>query len=96
MSLAALWGAAAGASVQQPEPTEATRDIVHVTGDLYRAQNDTHFNAFLVTSQGIIMRDPINREFATWLRSELDQRFGAPVRWVLFTHHHWDHASGGG
>ncbi|WP_428103361.1 MBL fold metallo-hydrolase [Candidatus Rariloculus sp.] len=24
-----------------------------------------------------------------------DERFGVPVRYVLYSHHHWDHASGG-
>lgn len=71
------------------------RGIVQVEGDLYRAQNNAHFTVFLVTPEGIIVSDPINREFATWLRGELDARFGLPVRYVLYSHHHWDHASGG-
>jgi glyoxylase-like metal-dependent hydrolase (beta-lactamase superfamily II) len=50
---------------------------------------------FLVTSEGIIMSDPINRDFSTWLKAEIQQRFKRPVRYVLYTHHDWDHASGG-
>jgi len=71
------------------------RVITHVTGDLYRAQNNNHNSAFLVTPEGIIVADPLNTEFAEWLKQELDQRFGVPVRYVLYSHHHWDHASGG-
>ena len=37
---------AGSASAQQAEPT---RGIVNITGDLYRAQNNNHFNVFLVT-----------------------------------------------
>jgi glyoxylase-like metal-dependent hydrolase (beta-lactamase superfamily II) len=74
---------------------EVQRGIVQVDGDLYRAQNNQHFTVFLVTPEGIIVSDPINREFATWLRGELEQRFAVPVRYVLYSHHHWDHASGG-
>jgi glyoxylase-like metal-dependent hydrolase (beta-lactamase superfamily II) len=62
---------------------------------LYRARNDRHFTVFLVTADGIALSDPINREFSEWLRAELDERFGQPVRYVLYSHHHWDHASGG-
>ena len=72
-----------------------TRVITHVTGDLYRAQNNNHNSAFLVTPEGIIVVDPLNEAFAQWLKQELDQRFGVPVRYVIYSHHHWDHASGG-
>jgi glyoxylase-like metal-dependent hydrolase (beta-lactamase superfamily II) len=45
--------------------------------------------------EGIILSDPISTEFAQWLRGELERRFDVPVRYVLYSHHHWDHASGG-
>ncbi len=77
------------------EPEGPTRSITNITGDLYRAQNNAHFTVFLVTEEGIIMSDPINRDFSTWLRGELDTRFGQPVRYVLYSHSDWDHASGG-
>src|SRR4026208_917658 len=85
---------ASGASARQP-PTAPQRAIVNVTGQLYRAQNDNHYTVFLVTPEGIIMSDPINRDFSTWLKSEIQRRFNRPVRYVLYTHHDWDHASGG-
>ena len=72
------------------------RGIVQIAPGLYRAQNNIHYTVFLVTPEGIIMSDPINREFSTWLRSEMQTRFpNRPVRFVLYTHHDWDHASGG-
>ncbi len=79
------------ASAQQ----EPVREIVNITGDLYRATNNAHHTAFLVTSEGIILADPIGTDFATWLKAELDERFGVPVRYVLYSHYHDDHASGG-
>lgn len=83
---------AGGAAAQQAAPT---RNIVNITGQLYRAQNDNHRTVFLVTPEGIIMSDPINRDFSRWLKQELATRFKVPVRYVLYTHHDWDHASGG-
>ena len=44
------------------EPEGPTRSIVNITGDLYRAQNNNHHTVFLVTDEGIIMSDPINRD----------------------------------
>jgi glyoxylase-like metal-dependent hydrolase (beta-lactamase superfamily II) len=90
--IVALSGLAATASAQQKPPA---RSIVNIAPDLYRAQNDNHYTVFLVTSDGIVMSDPINRDFSTWLKGEMQKRFNRPVRYVLYTHHDWDHASGG-
>jgi glyoxylase-like metal-dependent hydrolase (beta-lactamase superfamily II) len=81
--------AAAGVAAQP------TRGIEELKPGFFRAQNNQHYTVFLVTSEGIILSDPINTEFAEWLRAELDRRFDVPVRYVLYSHHHWDHASGG-
>ena len=86
---------ATGASAQQPAAPPPQRGIVNVTGQLYRAQNNNHYTVFLVTPEGVIMSDPINREFARWLKGEIATRFKVPVRYVLYTHRDWDHASGG-
>jgi glyoxylase-like metal-dependent hydrolase (beta-lactamase superfamily II) len=87
---------ASSASAQQAAPTQAPqRGIVNVTGQLYRAQNNNHYTVFLVTPDGIIMSDPINRDFARYLKAEFATRFKVPVRYVLYTHRDWDHASGG-
>src|SRR5688572_14825803 len=85
-------GVATSAMAQQKSPP---RGIVNITGQLYRAQNDNHYTVFLVTPEGIIMSDPINRDFARWLKAEFATRFKVPVRYVLYTHKDWDHASGG-
>src|SRR5512134_1660033 len=88
---------ASSASARQAPPAQPApqRGIVNVTGQLYRAQNNNHYTVFLVTPDGIIMSDPINREFARWLKGEFASRFKVPVRYVLYTHRDWDHASGG-
>jgi glyoxylase-like metal-dependent hydrolase (beta-lactamase superfamily II) len=86
-----LPGSAPVVQAQQPP----ARSIVNLTGQLYRAQNDNHYTVFLVTPEGVIMSDPINRDFSRWLKAEIATRFKVPVRYVLYTHHDWDHASGG-
>jgi glyoxylase-like metal-dependent hydrolase (beta-lactamase superfamily II) len=92
-------GLASSASAQQAaapaQQAAAQRGIVNITGQLYRAQNNNHYTVFLVTPEGIIMSDPINRDFGRWLKGELATRFKVPVRYVLYTHRDWDHASGG-
>jgi len=72
------------------------RAITHVTGDLYRANNGGWHVAFLVTPDGIVLVDTLNTAFATWLKGELATRFpGKPVKVVIESHSHWDHAEGG-
>ena len=97
LSLCSFVGLATSASAQQPPAAQPPpqRGIVNVTGQLYRAQNNNHYTVFLVTPEGIIMSDPINRDFARWLKGEIATRFKVPVRYVLYTHRDWDHASGG-
>jgi glyoxylase-like metal-dependent hydrolase (beta-lactamase superfamily II) len=91
LSMLAVTSLAVPAAAQQPP----ARAIVNITGQLYRAQNNNHYTVFLVTPEGVIMSDPINRDFGRWLKTEIATRFKVPVRYVLYTHRDWDHASGG-
>jgi glyoxylase-like metal-dependent hydrolase (beta-lactamase superfamily II) len=82
------------ALAQQPQGPPR-RSITRIAGDLYRVQNNDHYTVFLVTPAGIILADPINVEAAAWIKAQLTERFpNAPVRYVLYSHHHQDHASG--
>jgi glyoxylase-like metal-dependent hydrolase (beta-lactamase superfamily II) len=81
--------------VVQAQPRGPAREILPLTGDLYRARNGNWYTAFLVTRDGIILGDPINPAFATWLKDELQTRFKVPVRYVVYSHSHFDHAAGG-
>jgi glyoxylase-like metal-dependent hydrolase (beta-lactamase superfamily II) len=87
------------AAAQQPRPggppRTPQREIVEIASDLYRARNGNWYAIFLVTPDGIILGDPIGTEFATWLKGELDARFAKSVRYVVYSHSHFDHAQGG-
>ena len=74
---------------------QAKRAITHIAGDLYRFQNNFHFSVFLVTPEGVIATDPINAEAAIWLESEIDKRFARPIKYLVLSHDHADHSSGG-
>jgi len=73
---------------------EVVRNITHIAGDVYRFQNNAHYSVFMVTSEGVIATDPISVEAATWLNEEIRQRFNQSVKYVIYSHDHWDHASG--
>jgi glyoxylase-like metal-dependent hydrolase (beta-lactamase superfamily II) len=71
------------------------RAITQIAGDLYRFQNNFHFSVFLVTPEGVIATDPINAAAAKWLKDEIRTRFNQPVKYVVYSHDHADHVSGG-
>jgi glyoxylase-like metal-dependent hydrolase (beta-lactamase superfamily II) len=85
----------AALTIMEAQPRGPAREIIPLTGDLYRARNGNWYTIFLVTPGGIILGDPINPAFATWLKGELSTRFKVPVRFVVYSHSHFDHASGG-
>ncbi len=79
------------AEAQQP----ARRDISKIAGELYMFRNNFHSSVFAVTPAGIIATDPINADAARWLKAELQTRFNQPVRYLIYSHDHADHISGG-
>ena len=101
IALAALLALPAAAqSLGQVEPLlaqapAAVREITKITGEVYRFRNNNHYSIFVVTPAGIIATDPINKDAATWLKAELQQRFNQPVRYLVYSHDHADHISGG-
>jgi len=91
----------ASAAAQEQRPTSLgqaagpTREITRITGEVYRFRNNFHYSVFAVTPAGIIVTDPINAAAAQWLKDELKQRFNQPVRYLVYSHDHADHISGG-
>lgn len=74
---------------------DVTREITNIAGDLYRFQNNFHYSVFLVTPEGVIATDPINAEAAAWLKDEIETRFDQPIKYLIYSHDHADHISGG-
>jgi glyoxylase-like metal-dependent hydrolase (beta-lactamase superfamily II) len=91
LAMAVLIGGVAAAQAQDAPK----REIVQISGDLYRFQNNFHYSVFLVTPEGVIATDPINADAARWLKSEIASRFGKQIRYLVYSHDHADHSSGG-
>ena len=71
------------------------REITKLAGEVYRFLNANHYSVFAVTPAGVIATDPINADAARWLRTEITRRFNQPVRYLVYSHDHADHISGG-
>jgi glyoxylase-like metal-dependent hydrolase (beta-lactamase superfamily II) len=86
---------AAGTTATHAQQQEPVREITQIAGDLYRFQNNFHVSVFLVTPQGVIATDPIDAEAAAWLKNEIRTRFNQSIKYVIYSHDHADHISGG-
>lgn len=71
------------------------REITRLASDVYRFRNNLHYSVFAVTPAGIIVTDPINADAAEWLRAELARRFNLPIKYLILSHDHADHITGG-
>ena len=79
-----------------PSAANPVREISRIAGEVYRFRNNAHYSIFVVTGEGIIATDPINKAAAEWLKGELKVRFpGKPVKYLVYSHDHADHISGG-
>ena len=50
---------------------------------------------FVVTGDGVIATDPINPTAATAMRDEIRKVTDQPVKYLVYSHEHWDHVLGG-
>ncbi|SCA56039.1 Metallo-beta-lactamase family protein [Candidatus Terasakiella magnetica] len=52
-------------------------------------------NVFIVTDEGVIVTDPLNPKAAKLLKNEIRKITDKPVKYVVYSHNHHDHISGG-
>jgi len=75
------------------------RSLEQINGNLYRhttgAGLAVHSGFVLITQEGALVIDPAMTCTAGWLRDEIKKRFNVPVKYVVYTHAHADHISGG-
>lgn len=74
------------------------RSLQQVKDNLYRhttgAGLAVHSGLVLITKEGALVIDPAMTCTSTWLRDEIRRRFKVPVKYVVLSHAHFDHAAG--
>jgi hypothetical protein len=92
---AVLWLALSAAVFAQEPPSPAPPSITRLRGDVYQVQSGAAATMFVVTDEGIVLADPLDRATAEWLRAELDTQFpDRPVKYVILGQHRFDRAEG--
>jgi glyoxylase-like metal-dependent hydrolase (beta-lactamase superfamily II) len=71
---------------------------VEGTDNVYIFRNDNHQAMFIVTPQGVIATDPgaFNQpQGGAQYVAEIRKLTSAPIRYLVYSHHHYDHIAGG-
>ena len=86
------------ASAQQPAPPPFATTKVDGTDNVYVFRYGNHQSMFVVTSAGVIATDPIGygrpQAVVTYV-DEIKKVTNQPIKWVIYSHHHFDHIAGG-
>jgi glyoxylase-like metal-dependent hydrolase (beta-lactamase superfamily II) len=101
--LAALPAWAQQPQAPQPSPAPQRPQIetrkVDGTDNVYIFRNGNHQSIFVVTKEGVIATDPV-----AYGRPQGGQQYvdeikkvskGAPIKYLIYSHHHYDHVAGG-
>src|SRR5271168_3360924 len=68
------------------------------TDGVYIFRYQGHQSMFIVTPQGVIATDPIGErrpQAVTTYIAEIRKITQAPIKYVIYSHHHYDHIAGG-
>ncbi|HTL62039.1 MAG TPA: MBL fold metallo-hydrolase [Nitrospira sp.] len=88
------WLVLSGPSLSAEDP-RPENEITQLTDDVYVFRHQFHQAIFVITPEGVIVTDPISADAAGWLKTEIRKLTDKPVRYVVYSHHHSDHITGG-
>ncbi len=86
------------AQAQQPTRLPIATTKVEGTEGVYVFRNGNHQSMFVVTSDGVIATDPVaygrpngGQQYVDEIRKITNK----PIKYVIYSHHHFDHIAGG-
>src|SRR5262245_19172888 len=87
-----------GGYAQQAQRPPFATTKVEGTNNVYIFRNGNHQAMFIVTPEGVIATDPVAYGRPTGGQTYLDEIrkvTDKPVKYVIYSHHHFDHIAGG-
>jgi len=97
MAVLVLAAFTATAQAQAPTPPPFATTKVEGTDNVYIFRFGGHQSMFIVTKDGVIATDPIGlrRPAAKTYIEEIQKITKAPIKYVIYSHSHFDHIAGG-
>ena len=90
MALAASVAVASARPQEQP-----TVGIEELADNVYLYTYNAHRSLFVANDDGVLVTDPQSPEAAQRYVQEIQSMTAAPIRFLVYSHHHGDHVSGG-
>jgi len=102
-ALACLAALPAWSQAPSPSPAPAPRAPIETrkvegTENVYIFRNGNHQAMFVVTKEGVIATDPVaygKPQGGAQYVAEIRKVTQAPIRYLIYSHHHYDHIAGG-
>lgn len=69
--------------------------VERVDEGVYLFQSGAERSLFMVTDAGVIVTDPLNAAAATHYRAAIRSITNQPVKYVVYSHYHWNRVAGG-
>lgn len=86
---------AATACVPAAAAGQTGHETTRIADGVYQFRYETHNTLFVVTGDGVIAFDPLNEEAAVaYARAIREVAPDAGLRYLVYSHHHADHATG--
>ena len=85
------------AGAQAPRPQIQTTKVEGTDG-VYIFRNGNHQSIFIVTPDGVIATDPVaygRPQGGAQYVAEIRKVTSAPIKYLVYSHHHYDHIAGG-
>jgi glyoxylase-like metal-dependent hydrolase (beta-lactamase superfamily II) len=91
-------GCATTALAQQAQRPQIETTKVEGTDNVYIFRNGNHQSMFIVTKDGVIATDPVaygrptgGQQYVDEIKKVTDK----PIKYLIYSHHHYDHIAGG-
>lgn len=82
-------------NVAKAQPARPAYQTTEVAPGLYSFGGGLAFNAFMVTDDGVVVMDSFDEDFAKASLEAIRKVTDKPIRYLIYSHNHYDHISGG-
>ncbi len=84
-----------GVPPAQDAVAQPAYQTTEIAPGLYSFGNGFYFNAFMITDDGVVVMDSVNKDFAKASLEAIRKLTHKPIRYLIYSHSHYDHIGGG-